>query len=1800
MCPGGRGGGGGGGGGAALLLLVVLCCSPYSSGFLMLGGPRLLHSSDGALASVCSRLLDQNLQEELRTQRGTGVTHFRTQLPPELLHTDHREDLSCLQTLLDRVLQADLQPVLFVDLSVVFTGSRPGPDLEQRLDVLFEQLGGQVRTWILLLSSTTVREQQFYAELQRIFRRHFPHEDHVLSLGVKSRDLSSLPELRSDLPVDFFSVELHHDCDVESAFGDTIANIKRVSGPRPVLIYSIHLDHCTDHQQVLGNLLTGTNNRFRSDVAPRSGASFPAGFQWGVSSAAFKVEGGWREGGKGETIWDRHQTRHSADVACDSYNKVPYDVSLLRGLGVDSYHFSISWARIFPTGTGSASEDGALYYDSLIDALLASGIRPLVSLFHWDLPQTLQESGGWTDPSIVQAFRDYADFCFSRYGDRVQDWITFSSPWTVSHAGYGTGEHPPWRRDYQRSAFQATHNLLKAHAEAWHLYDQRYRATQRGEVGIALNSDWAQALDPNNPEDQDAAQRYLQMMLGWFAHPIFVDGDYPPELKSQVELKAKECPGNPPAVLPQFSAEEKLRLKGTADFFGLTHYTSRLVSHKRAPCGGSGPEALMDYQTHVDPTWTPTASDWIYLNPGGLRSLLKDISEKYLRERSVPLYLTGVGMPTGGDAELLQDTTRAEFIRRCVDEALKAIVLDKVDLRRFTVESLLDGFEGAHGYSQRFGLHYVDFTSPDRPRTPKTSAYVYSQIIEQNRAGDGLKAARSPPPVSFTPGLKNLPASQVPSQASVVWEKFSHWTEYHNRLYHFGTFPSNFLWGVMSSAYQVEGAWNTEGKGPSIWDNFTHTPGHGIPEDGNGDVTCDSYNKLNEDINLIKALGVKSYRFSISWSRIFPDGMTTTPNAPGVAYYNSLINSLVGLGVAPVVTLYHWDLPQALQNIGGWENNQIIQYFNAYADFCFKTFGDRVKFWITFNDPFSIAWKGYGSGELPPKLTTNPGMAPYTAAHNLILAHATVYKTYATYRPTQKGLVSIALHADWYEPLDVNTPRELEAADRAMQFRLGWFAHPIFKNGDYPEAMKFHVGNKSEIQGLAQSRLPTFTPEQMNLVKGAADVFCINHQTTKKAKYAILPHDPPSYGNDWDVVEEEMWQFPVVVSNGPRMVPWGLRRVLNWVKEEYGNPEVYVTENSMLTVREMATDDFDRVFFLKTYIDETLKAQAVDGVRVSGYVGVPLMDSFEWMRGFIMGSGLYQVDFTNPVRPRTQKYAANYYMDIVKNNGFPAGPDDTPLYNTFRDDMQWSSATASFQIEGGWRDDGKGLNIWDKFSHTPDKVKNGDTGDVACDSYHRTAEDVSMLQHIGVKYYRFSISWSRVLPDGTTAHINEPGVQYYVTLVDTLLQAGIQPQITLYHWDLPQALEDIGGWQNVSMVKYFTDYADLMFTRLGPKVKRWITFNEPYIVANLGYGYGVFAPGVNNAPGEIPYVVAHHLIKAHAEAWHLYNDKYRASQGGEISITLNADWAEPRNPHKQDITATYKYVEFFLGWFAHPIYIGDYSQIMKDTIRNRSLAQGYTKSRLPEFTPEEIQRIKGTHDYFGLNHYTTKLIFPINYAQEDPTYDADRGVGAVDDWSWLESGSSWLKVTPFGIRRLLKHIKDTYGNPQILITENGVSEKGTVDLNDLVRQYYYNNYINQVLKARVLDGADVRGYTAWSLMDNFEWAEGYGERFGLFFVNRSDAGLPRTPKVSVQTYSTIIRCNGFVDPNSGHPCLQAPVLTTTAQPVTFAPLNILGMKLSPAEAETGFNTTFALMIISFAAALGGAVGIFMMRRKHKD
>ncbi|CAO2636694.1 Lactase/phlorizin hydrolase [Lemmus lemmus] len=915
--------------------------------------------------------------------------------------------------------------------------------------------------------------------------------------------------------------------------------------------------------------------------------------------------------------------------------------------------------------------------------------------------------------------------------------------------------------------------------------------------------------------------------------------------------------------------------------------------------------------------------------------------------------------------------------------------------------------------------------------------------------------------------------SEVPSQAKIVWEKFSNQPKFERDLFYHGTFRDDFLWGVSSSAYQIEGGWDADGKGPSIWDNFTHSTGNTVKNNATGDIACDSYNQLEADLNILRALKVKSYRFSISWPRIFPTGRNSSINSHGVNYYNRLIDGLVQSNISPMVTLFHWDLPQALQDIGGWENPSLIDLFNSYADFCFKTFGDRVKFWMTFNEPLYMVLFGYSSGVFPPNVQ-DPGWAPYRVSHILLKAHARVYHTYdEKYRQEQRGVISLNLNTNWVEPKDPGVLRDVEAADRMLQFSLGWFAHPIFRNGDYPDVMKWNVGNRSELQHLAGSRLPSFTEEEKAYIRGTADVFCLNTYSSEFVQHSTPRLNPPSYEDDRELTVSSMDSSLTSPSMLPA-VPWGMRRLLNWIKEEYGDIPIYITENGH-GLNSPTLDDTQRIFYHKTYINEALKAYRLDGVDLRGYSAWSLMDNFEWLSGYTIKFGLYHVDFNDVTRPRTARASARYYTEVITNNGMPLAQEDEFVYGEFPKGFIWSAASAAYQVEGAWRADGKGLSIWDTFSHTPLRIGNNDNGDVACDSYHKIAEDVVALQNLGVSHYRFSISWPRVLPDGTTRFINEAGLNYYVRFIDALLAAGITPQVTMYHWDLPQALQDIGGWENETIVQRFKEYADVLFQRLGDKVKFWITLNEPYVIAAHGYGSGVSAPGkcpilcvftgISFRPGTAPYTVGHNLIKAHAEAWHLYNDKYRASQGGVISITISSDWAEPRDPSKQeDVEAARRNVQFRNG---------DYPDVMKWNVGNRSELQHLAGSRLPSFTEEEKAYIRGTADVFCLNTYSSEFVQHSTPRLNPPSYDDDPsqqgflkylfcGISTIG----LASGSTWLKMTPFGFRKILNWLKEEYNNPPIYVTENGVSRRGDPELNDTDRIYYLRNYINAALKGK--------------------------------------------------------------------------------------------------------------------------------------
>ncbi|KPJ12244.1 Myrosinase 1 [Papilio machaon] len=436
---------------------------------------------------------------------------------------------------------------------------------------------------------------------------------------------------------------------------------------------------------------------------------------------------------------------------------------------------------------------------------------------------------------------------------------------------------------------------------------------------------------------------------------------------------------------------------------------------------------------------------------------------------------------------------------------------------------------------------------------------------------------------------------------------------------------------------------------------------------------------------------------------------------------------------------------------------------------------------------------------------------------------------------------------------------------------------------------------------------------------------------------------------------------------------------------------------------------------------------------------------------------------------------------------------------------------------------GKTENIWDHATHTnPCVVKDCSNGDIADDSYHQYKRDVEMMRELGLDFYRFSLSWTRILPTSFPDKINEAGVQYYNNLIDEMLKYNIKPMITLYHWDLPQKLQDMGGWTNPEIVNWFADYARIAFELFGDRVTDWITINEPHQVCYHGYGDDTLAP-LLNIKGVADYLCAKNLLLAHAKAYHIYDKEFRPSHGGKIFIALSAQWYDTE--YEEFVDAAKEANDFTWAIYSHPIFseTGDFPPVVKKYVAQRSAEQGFYRSRLPEFTEEEIDYVRGTSDYFGLNHYLTYYVYRnqslINY-YESPSFEEDMGVITYIYDEWQIGESKYTKFVPWGFYKLLTRIREDYGNPPVIITENGFATKG--GLNDEDRVTYYRHYISAMLDA-MEEGSDVRAYTAWSLMDNFEWLAGYTERFGLYEVDYESPERTRTPRKSAFVYKQIVR-----------------------------------------------------------------------------
>ncbi|MEO7735272.1 MAG: GH1 family beta-glucosidase [Kofleriaceae bacterium] len=443
----------------------------------------------------------------------------------------------------------------------------------------------------------------------------------------------------------------------------------------------------------------------------------------------------------------------------------------------------------------------------------------------------------------------------------------------------------------------------------------------------------------------------------------------------------------------------------------------------------------------------------------------------------------------------------------------------------------------------------------------------------------------------------------------------------------------------------------------------------------------------------------------------------------------------------------------------------------------------------------------------------------------------------------------------------------------------------------------------------------------------------------------------------------------------------------------------------------------------------------------------------------------------------------------------------------FPDGFAWGTATSAYQIEGAAAEAGRGESIWDRFAADPDHIADRRDGRVACDHYHRFAADFDVMASLGLRHYRFSIAWPRVLPDGDGA-VNAAGLDYYDRLVDAMLARGIRPYATLFHWDLPQALQDRGGWADRATIDPFVRYADVMARRLGDRVKDWMTHNEPWVFAFVGHLYGAHAPGLRHLRTSL--AVAHHLLVSHGAAIPAIR---AACPDARVGIVHQLEWIEPASDRREDLDAATRYDGAFNRWFLDPL-----------------VGRGYPDDLLawygadaPRVSPGDFATIAAPTDFLGVNYYTRRII------ADAPRGPAGRGVFAARQVYWpfvpRAQFDEW-EVAPEGLYRLLVRVRRDYGPMAILVAENGTSwpDQPTAAgaVHDPVRVRYLARHAAAIWQA-IQSGVDIRGYFAWSFLDNFEWGFGYTRRFGLVHVDY--ASQHRTVKDSGHWYAAVAAHN---------------------------------------------------------------------------
>ncbi|XP_033829859.1 beta-klotho [Periophthalmus magnuspinnatus] len=896
--------------------------------------------------------------------------------------------------------------------------------------------------------------------------------------------------------------------------------------------------------------------------------NFPTDFLWATGTSAFQTEGAWEQDGKGISIWDNFTHSRfggTADIASDSYLHWEEDVKALTFLGVKAYTFSLSWPRLFPDGSAQNKPNlpAVRHYNRLIDKLLENKIEPIVTLYHWDLPQVLQEQyGGWRNETLIELFEEYASFCFQMFGDKVKYWLTMHNPYLMAVQGYGTGIHAPGETGGDLSALKVAHNMIKAHAGAWHKYNTYFRPHQRGAVSIVLGSHW---VEPQTPTEANVelCQKSMEAVLGWFANPIFGDGDYPLSLKSKHGT-----------ALPTFTEDEKLWVRNTADFFALSFGPKNLRLGR----------TLAEYGQSVTPD---------------LRRVLIWIKLQY----EDPLVLVAEAGWFSDASETTENTVALYLMKRFVNQVLQAIKFDGVHVIGYTAWSLLDGFEWDYGYDIRRGLFYIDFSEPKRNRRPKTSALYFREIIAQN----GFPQDKTSPEIK-------------------------------------GHFPCSFHWGIADPTLQVHfHPFSPQFTDPQLYMWNISGDGTLLPVPGVRLQTrpsqCTSYLAIRSHLHLFASTGASHYRFALNWSLILPKGDLSNVNTDVLRYYRCILSELTKMNLKAVVVLYYpshsapnWGLPAPLHASGGWLNYSTVEAFRDYASLCYKELGAWVQYWITINEPNRLID------------VYNRGTDKHQAAHNLLLSHSKAWRLYEEkYSAQQRGLVSLALHADWAEPANPFLQSNTEAAQRFLVFELARFLDPLLGNKhkkqqdgtDYPNEIKTFL----EQTGFQESPLPNFTEIEKNELKGALGFIALNHFTTRLVSPYPSKQPRPAPNYNCRTLTDPTW---VTSKQGQAMVPWGLRRVLNWVTQRYGRDLPIIVTASGID-DQAAVDDKFRQYYIKSYLQEALKAHHIDGVNIQGFYVWRLED-----RQF-PHFGL----FTSASHQSKAKVSVSIYKDIITQRGFP-------------------------------------------------------------------------------------------------------------------------------------------------------------------------------------------------------------------------------------------------------------------------------------------------------------------------------------------------------------------------------------------------------------------------------------------------------------------------------------------------------------------------------------------------------------------